>query len=245
MKKVILYILIFACFCGLIELSVNYSMGQQIENKCPFCESFSSIGANLLESRLDCWGKIKTTSSAKELDQNLISILEHLQLPVNNYEFKHINRDNLNSLEYQCKKSTETFQFILQSDQAQKETYILISVVSKQTDANLPAYERNLKNILDCHCYYLYTGRINYNINPDSQLELLKVVLKKMDAKQIDLYRENNTTSITALSSKLISSVQPVSTGLSKVNLQVAARSNTINHCTYIYIGSPIILGEY
>jgi hypothetical protein len=247
LKKVILYILIFICFCGLIELSVNYSLGQQIENQSPYCLSFSSIGANLLESRIDSWAKIKTTSSAKQLDQHLITILEKLQLPINNYKFKHTSDNTINSLEYECQKSTATFQFILQSDKNQKETYILISIIAKpnSNSINLPNYEKKLKQVLDFNCYYLYSGYIDYNLEPASRLEFLKLILKQMDAKQVDLYEENNTTSITGFSENLAGNVKPIDTGLHKVNLQAAMRCNRIENRTYVYIGSPVILGEY
>lgn len=245
MKKVIIYILIFACFCGLIELSVNYSLGKQIENQSPYCLSFSSIGANLLESRIDSWAKIKTTSSAKQLDQHLINILENLQLPINSHKFKHTEKNAINSLEYECRKTNETFQFILQSDENQKETYILISIAAKSDSTNLPLYEKKLKAILDCNCYYLYTGYLDYSLQQASQLELLKLVVKQMDARLVDTYQENNITSITAFSERLAGNVKPVNTGLSRVNLQAAMRCNTIEHRTYVYIGSPIILGEY
>lgn len=245
MRKVILYILIFACFCGLIELSVNYSLGKQIENQSPYCLSFSSIGANLLESRIDSWAKIKTASSSKQLDQHLINILEHLQLPIDSHKFKHTDNNAINSLEYECQKADETFQFILQSDENQKETYILISITAKPDSTNLSLYEKKLKNILNCKCYYLCTGYIDYNLGQESQLELLKLVLKQMDAKLIDTYQEKNTTSITAFSKVLADNVKPVNSGLNRVNMQAAMRCNTIEHRTYIYIGSPIILGEY
>lgn len=247
MKKVLLYIMVFACFCGFIELSVNYSLGKQIQiqNQSPYCLSFSSIGANLLESRMDSWAKIKTTSSSKELDHNLIEILDHLQLPINNHKFKHINSKAITSLEYECQKSNETFQFILQSDQAQKETYILISIISKENSTNLSGYENKLKSVVDCDCYYLYTGYIDYTITSESQQQLLDLVLKQMDAKRVDTYQQSNTTSITAFSNKLANNVKPVNNGLNKVNLQAAMRSNNIEHRTYIYLGTPVILGEY
>jgi hypothetical protein len=244
-KRVGLYILVFLFLCGLIELSVNYSLGKQIENQCPYCLAFTSIGANLLESRLDSWAKIKTTSTSQELDQNLIRILNHLQLPVDNHKFKHTSHNNILTLEYNCRKANETFQFVLQSDHNQKETGILISISSKQQSVNLPAYERKLKELLKCNCYYLHVGYIDYNLQPNGQTDLLRVLLKKMEAEPTDTYQENNITSVSAFSRQLASAVEPVDTGAHKVNLQAAMRSNAIEHCTYVYIGSPVILGEY
>jgi hypothetical protein len=243
MKKVMLYLISFAFFCALIELSVNYSLGQQIEKQSPYSLSFSSVGANLLESRLDSWAKIKTASSASELDHYLVDILEKLQLPVRNHDFKHTTNKNIKSLEYKCQKSSETFQFILQSDQEQNKTDIFISIISQQPSDRLMVYERQLKQILDCTCYYLYSGYIDYNLEPASQKELLSLVLKKMEAQPIDIYQEKNVTSITAFSPIL--KTRPVNAGLSQVNLQTAMRCNRLEHRTYIYIGSPIILGEY
>lgn len=244
MQKVLLYIFLFASFCGIIEWSVNYTVAKQIKSQSPYCLSFSSIGANLLESRIDCWAKIKTTSSTEEMDQNLIIILNHLQLPVENHKFVHAHNNNGDSLEYDCQKSAATFRFILQSDQKQKDLYILISILSKQENL-LPAYEKKLAKLLDCNCYYLYTGTINYNLSPSSQADLLKVVTKQMDATLVDTYQQDNTTSITAFSPKLSGTVKPIDAGLNKVNVQAALRSNPRDNQTYVYIGSPIILGEY
>ena len=75
MKKCVYYICIFIILCFFGDSAIKYSIAQQIENQSPYCLSFASIGANLLESRLDSWAKIKTVKTFAEMDQELKKIL--------------------------------------------------------------------------------------------------------------------------------------------------------------------------
>jgi hypothetical protein len=228
-----------------MEQSVNYSLGNQIKNQSPFYLSFSSIGANLLESRLDCWAKIKVNSTSKDLDSNLIHILQHLQLPVQRHKFIHNNNNELTELQYNCEKSNINYSFTLRSDQRYKETYYIITMVTPKDTPELRKKERQLRKIMDFNFYYLYTGTIESLYDNNSQEKLLRNIMKKLDTRTIEVYKDGKVTSMTGYSNSLRGWVQPVDGGKEKYNVQAAIRSNPENRTTWIYLGSPLILGDY
>ena len=59
MKKVIIYLSIFVALCSLSSYLIEKELEQKMKPPSPYYLSFASIGAISLESRLDCWAKIK------------------------------------------------------------------------------------------------------------------------------------------------------------------------------------------
>jgi hypothetical protein len=132
MRKAVMYLIVFIILCLSMEQGVNYSLGTQIKNQSPFYLSFSSIGANLLESRLDCWAKIKVNSTSKDLDSNLIHLLQHLQLPVQSHKFIHTQDNEIIELKYKCEKNSIDYNFTLRSDKNLKETFYIVTMVTEK-----------------------------------------------------------------------------------------------------------------
>lgn len=246
MKKAIMYIIIFCFLCFISEQGINYSLGNQIKNQSPFYLSFSSIGANLLESRMDSWAKINLTYTSKELDENLIHILEHLQLPIDRYKFVHKHHDYANELQYNCQKNDISYSFSLQSDKGLKETYYLITVTTgEKKDRELKNIQITLQKLMNFRCYYLYTGEINNIYDITSQKRLLSSVMKELNARKIEEYHDDQVISMTGFSRALGLGIQPVKGMEKRYNLQVAIRSNNQLSTTTVYIGTPLILGNY
>lgn len=243
MRKPIYYIIAFVIICIISDAAIKNSLGKEIDNQSPYCLSFASIGANLLESRLDCWAKIKMTSTSKELDENLIHVLNHLELPVEPHKFIHQRDNETVTLQYQYVKNNESYTFWLKSNQ--KEADFLATIVVPGNSQKLRNYELKLQEIMDCSCYYLYSGSIGNLYNQKSQVQLLKGVIKGLDAQVIDVYQDDKVVSMTAYSRKLSPYVHPVKASQKKYNLQVAIKSNFKKQITMVYIGSPLILGEY
>ncbi|MEN6460186.1 MAG: YwmB family TATA-box binding protein [Syntrophomonas sp.] len=245
MRRAAMYLFVFIILCISMEQSVNYSLGNQIKNQSPFCLSFSSIGANLLESRLDCWAKIKVNSTSKDLNSNLIHILQHLQLPVQRHKFIQNNNNELTELNYNCEKNNINYSFTLRSDQRYKETYYIVTLVTPKDTPEFQKKEQQLREIMDFNFYYLYTGTIKSLYDYNSQERLLRNIMKKLDTRTIEVYRDGKVTSMTGYSNSLRGWVQPVDGGKEKYNVQAAIRSNPENRTTWIYLGSPLILGDY
>lgn len=245
MRRAVMYLIVFIILCFSMEQGVNYSLGNQIKNQSPFYLSFSSIGANLLESRLDCWAKIRVNSTSKDLDANLIHMLQHLQLPVQRHKFIHNCNDEFIELQYNCQQNSISYNFTLRSDQRYKETYYIVTMITAKDTPQLRQDADHLKQILDFNFYYLYTGTINNLYDYTAQNTLIRNIMKRLDAKTIDVYKEGQMTSMTGYSNTLEEWVKPADSGKEKYNVQAALRSNPETGTTQVYLGSPLILGDY
>lgn len=54
-KKFLFYLSLFTMLIIIGDYGIDYTIAKQINNKSPYYLSFVSIGANSLESRMDCW----------------------------------------------------------------------------------------------------------------------------------------------------------------------------------------------
>ena len=81
LKKLFIYLILFGALIIICDYGINYTVAKQIDNKSPYYLSFASIGANSLESRLDCWATIRTSSSNADLEKYLFDIVSNLSLP--------------------------------------------------------------------------------------------------------------------------------------------------------------------
>ncbi|MDD2585164.1 MAG: YwmB family TATA-box binding protein [Syntrophomonadaceae bacterium] len=247
MKRAILYVLIFIFLCSLCNYSIDYTIGKQIENQSPYYLSFASIGAISLESRMDCWAKINTTSNRESLENDLTNILKAFGLPMRPENFTEENSSHSYILRYDIAAQNIIYQFIVESDGKLGETYYIVTLLTDDKKVNLMEYRNKLDKIigLEWTCYYLYTGLLNNNIEQSSRLTMVDVVLKNLKATKVDTWANENSLSTTGYSQVLVRKIPPVSIQEKKYNVQVAISSDYENNKTYVYIGSPLILGDY
>lgn len=245
MKKVFFYIIIFVIICFSGDSALKYSIGKEIDSQSPYYLSFASIGANLLESRLDCWAKIRTVTTNEETDQALTKILNHLNLPASQSDFLHQENEETMITQYDLQYNDQNYFFLLQTNKADKESYFLMTAINTREDKQIQEDEMKLKEIMDCKSYYSYKGLINARPDYTGQEELLKVVMKNLDAKANDVYRDSKIISMTGFSSKLdLNKNYEVDIDGTKNNVQAAIRSNKEGK-TEIYLGFPLLLNDY
>ncbi len=243
MKRAIFYIFLFVIICYYSELTLNNSIGQELNNRSPYYLSFASIGANLLESRLDCWAKIKTITSAEEMNQTLLTILNHLDLPADKNEFLHQETEELLLTQYNLNYNNRNYYFMLQTNKLQKESYLLMTLVNNQDDQQLLQTEKKLNELFACKSYYRFKGVINAWPDNTGQEELLNIVMQNLDAATINIYRDEQMVSMTGFSSSL--RYIPVDIAGTKCNVQTAIRRNNAENKTEIYLGFPLLLNDY
>lgn len=246
MKKSLIYILIFILLCLTSNYSIDYVLGKQIEKQSPYYLSFASIGAIYLESRLDCWAKIRTSSSQQELKDHLNQILRSLDLVMDQEHLSVNSTEFATILNYKLEKQKQTLFITIKSDKRLNESYFLLSIVSKDKNFNMNDYEAQLnQNIgLKWQYYYLYQGEIPYLVAEQSNQQLVSVILDNMKARRIETYEHNNMACITAYSPALEKTIPALTINGKKYNLQVAIRNNRGKAKTEVYIGSPLILGD-
>lgn len=245
MKRAIFYISLFVIICYYSELTINNSIGQEVNNRSPYYLSFASIGANLLESRLDCWAKIKTINSADEMNQTLLMVLNHLNLPADQNEFLHQETEDLLLTQYYLNYQDKNYYFMLQTNKMQKDSYLLMTVINSQNDQGLRQTEKNLEELFDCKAYYRFKGIINARPDNEGQEELLNIVMANLPAVTKNVYRDEQMISMTGFSSQLSPDYSPINIDGIECNVQAAIRRNNAENKTEIYLGFPLLLNDY
>ncbi|MDD2509544.1 MAG: YwmB family TATA-box binding protein [Syntrophomonas sp.] len=246
MRRVIVIILSFILVSAFCNQIINSKQEKEVLERSPYYLSFASIGAISLESRLDCWARIKKTSTSEEIRQSMENILETLNFPVNSKGF--VNRKYPLSMTFCSSYGDFRIQLTGQSDEQSGETYFILSLVSSKSSSS---YLRSLPKILsdgsnlDWTSYYLFTGRIDHSLSTESQQKILHTVMKTLESEVVESFHEKNIVSMTGYSQSIEKISPPVLMGKKKYNVQVAARSNWKEGKTYIYIGSPLIMQNY
>ena len=245
MKKLIYYIIIFIIICFASDSALQYSIGKEIDNQSPYYLSFASIGANLLESRLDCWAKIKTASTNQELDEALQKILSYLELPADENEILHQETNDTVISQYEVSKDGQRYRFILQTSKTDHKSHFLMTAISSTGDLQIRRDEEKLRKMLDCKSYYLYKGSIDTRLDNAGREELLRVAMRSQKAGINDVYLQDALVSMTGFSPALETKIAPVKVAGKNCNIQAAIRSNPKENRNEIYLGVPLLLNDY
>ena len=246
LKRCVMSIIIFIILCSISNYSIDYVQGKQIKEQSPYYLSFASIGAIYLESRLDCWAKIRTTSTKLELQDYLNNILQSLDITLNPEFLTITKKDSHTILSYEFPQPDQDLFITIKSDELLNESYFMISIVCQDQKINLNQYERKLDQIigLKWQSYYLYTGELPHMIDQTDYSQIIVVLLKIMKAYTVENYSSNGSNIITAYSSRLEENIPALNIDGKKCNLQIAIRNNKKGK-TNVYIGSPLILSGY
>jgi len=246
MKKSLGYLILFGTICFLTNFVLQYGIGKEIDNQPPYYLSFASVGANLLESRLDCWAKIKTVSNSEEIDKSLLEVLNYLDLPAEKRKFLHQESREAITAQYELHHEDQNYLFILQTNKTNNESYLLVTATSPKDDLQLRKDEKKLKALLKCKSYYLYKGSIDARPDIQGQQDLLKIVMKCLHAETNEVFNDLKMVSMTGFSPTLENNeIIPVKVAGKNCNVQAAIRTNDKENKSEIYIGFPLLLNDY
>lgn len=247
MKRTIFSIIFFIILCFLCNHTIDYTIGKQIENRSPYSLSFASIGAISLESRLDCWAKIRTSSTESELKQYLQVITSSLNLEYNPELIRLQSSVDAMEIQYDISQNRIAYHLALQTDKQSNETHFIVSAETSDKKTSISSIKAKLDKIigLEWHDYYLYTGQLDGTLDYSGSKRLAKVILNNLAAKPLESFHEGMSYSATGYSRRLEPSVQPVIGEGQRYNVQIAFYCNPSQDKTYIYIGLPLIVGNY
>lgn len=243
MKKILVYLIIFILACFLADSAINYSVAKHINDQSPYCLTFASIGANLLESRFDCWATIKSAQTFEEMDQELEKILVLLDLPVEKENFFHQEQNGVKLLHYEIFHHNQNYSLSLRTQS--HSTILLLSTISAQNDKRQRQEEEKLKSAMNCKSYFSYQGVINARLDKSGKRDFLGVINKSLNVKVLDQYEDDYVISVTGFSPKFKSLTTSEKIADKNINLQLALRSNEKENQTYVYLGTPLLLANY
>lgn len=247
MKRSLISIFIFIFLCLFSNHTIDYSMGKHIEERTPYSLSFASIGAISLESRLDCWAKLRSSSNRKELEKYLATITTCLHLEYRPQDIRAQTSENSLELLYDISQDRIAYHIALQSDLEANETHFILSAESTDEKIRLEQVKTHLDSILglEWHEYYLYTGEINGILDQKAVQELTSVVMRNLQATVVESYHEGYSFSFTGCSKSMQHIIKPVSGDGQSYNVQLAFHNIPSQNKTYVYIGFPLIVGNY
>ncbi len=244
MKKGFLYIVFFVFLSTICNLSIDYTVGKQLEKRSPYYLAFSSIGVNSLECGLDCWAKIKTTSSKEELERYLINFLQSLGLPIEVENFIYESKTDSLILYFESKLDNKEYVFILESDAITQESYFIINFVTTD-EAEIEEVRRKFSNIIGINWsyYYQYLGWLDLPLDMKGCQELFAVMAKNLEISNPQVSLSGKKLSSTAYSKKL-KDMPEMLIEEKAINLQIVIQVDEDLEKTKIIIASPLLLNE-
>ncbi len=240
-RKTMAYLAIFAIIYFCSDSYLKYCIAEQSKNQTPYRLAFASIGANLLESRIDCWATIKTDGSFGELDQILLRLLNHLDLPAQSNRFLHREEHDIITVEYNLILPDTQYFFLLQTDKTGNNSNILVTAVYRE-DERLWVLEGKLQQVHDFTVYYQYKAIIEARPDAMGQKELLEILFANLNAISSSNYNEGTMLSM-AGHSRLVR-CKPIIVSGRPINIQATIRISNENK-TEVRIGTPLLLNDY
>ncbi|MEA1959847.1 MAG: YwmB family TATA-box binding protein [Bacillota bacterium] len=245
MKKIFSYILVFAVLCVAIDTMIDFSLGQQIKNQSPYELAFASTGANLLESRMDCWAKINSNPNEEAMEEILCEILTCLELPINRSRFLQEKDNEQTIISYEIDDLSQWHHLQVRYHNENGETHFLMSSVSSQDDLKQRRFEKILQKEMELTTYYRYTGMIKERSTPEGRNKLIDLIFKSLIAEKVDHYQDLFLTAGTGYSKDLEVYGQVLNIAGKKVNVQVGIKCADSDENTRIYLGFPLLLNDY
>jgi hypothetical protein len=244
MKKILMYVIIFAACVAFCEQRIDYTSGNITAARSPIALSFASFGAISFESRLDSWAKIDSAASPQELDQIAKTILNNLDLNtarVNSEDSAQISRR-----EYQTEQHNDWLKLTVEADYQKGQTSIVFAWSSTRQDAQPGAWVPKLEKLpdWDWRHYYLYKAYLPGTADAQERQAIVETVMDDLQAKTKEIYADERASSLSGYSPALKQLVEPVWVGNHQINVQSAARSQSDGK-TLLLIGTPLILGDY
>lgn len=244
MKRALFSIVFFILLCFLGNHTIDYTMGRHIENRSPYSLAFASIGAISLESRLDCWAKLKANSTENELHKYMQKLTSILGIE---YQLENVlihSSPDIREIEYSI--TQEDIEYYLAVQTTAGETHFIVSAETNK-ESSLSQIRKKLDSlgILEWHDYYLYKGEIENTFDESGITRLADIVMKNLQAQTLDTYHEGMSFSSTGYSKELEGKVKTIWVDGKRYNLQLAFYSSPSQEKTYVYIGFPLIVGNY
>lgn len=253
MKKTYYVILIFGLLVIFISLFI-INNGRIQDPQIALEKAFGLTGAKLEQSEINIWGRLgKDISDYEKMKQLADEIVSGQKLVKDNtYSFKKtINND---TTKIEIKGSTSEGKYVamflqlFRTGNADDNTLsITISDTKSFDSASLIKTKGGVERVLKKHKIVPKTsscisGFVEGKLANTKIEEVYKKIFKTISAKKVEGIRDGNLVSISAYSPLLRDSIKVDG---KKINFNLAARYNSYDNKTYMWLATPIIEIEY
>ncbi len=248
LKKLLLLLFVIMIATGSVGAAADYPVKMPEENV--LVESFENCRAEVIESTINCWGKMNNRfMDMREIQLQMDAYIEKL-----GYQRAVLQRtaetdEQFNKETAYVSEGNKTYCIAIESVNKglAAESYIIIDVTIDRSYHELEAEKKKLDGI-----FRETLGTLRYSRciigTYDGKLEdkemgrKTRTALNAVKAKRVEGIENEEMSSISAFSSQLDDYILA---NEKKVNLQVALRYSAYDDKTYIWIGTPLIPIEY
>ncbi len=253
MKKTYYVILIFGLFIIFISLII-INNGRIQDPQIALENAFKLTNASLEQSEINVWGRLgKEISGYEEMKQLADEIVSSQELKKDNtYSFK--KTDNGEFAKIEIKGSTPQGRYVAMFIQLFKNgnsddntLSVTISDTKSFDSASLILIKGGIERLLKKHSIVpkvssCITGHIEGKLENKKMEEIYTKVFTTISARKVEGIRDGNLLSVSAYSPLLRDSIKVDG---KKINFNLAARYNSYDNKTYIWLATPIIEIEY
>jgi hypothetical protein len=252
-KKTYYVILIFGLFIIFISLLI-INDGRIQDPQTALEKAFKLTDAKLEQSEINVWGRlgkdISDYDKMKQLADEIIS--DQKLIKDNTYSFK--KTDNGDSIKIEIKGSTPQGRYVAMFIQLfntgnsnDNTLSVTISDTKSFDSASLITTKGGVERVLKKHNIVpkvssCISGYVEGKLESKKIEEVYTKIFKTISARKVEGIRDGNLLSVSAYSPLLRDSIKVDGR---KINFNLAARYNSYDNKTYIWLATPIIEIEY
>jgi len=254
-KKVILYVLIIVIIIAAI--SVLYVVWRPFSvNKEPegatVVQVFRASGARFAQLNVNGWEECEIKPLQEDAEQYLSKRLQRLFSQEENLpEIKTVHHSGgfITQGLGKTGQGITVLATINAAGQHEKQpgehAYFTVALSTANPHCSYDILYTILDSIMEGDSYHRSTvirGEISGKVSNDQRRKVIRDMIKEAQAQTINVIENDSMVSVSAHTSQL---PEPLTTGRQSVNINMAARYNSVEKKTIWYVGSPIITSEY
>ena len=242
-KRIGLYILIL---CNLILIPFYSSKAAPLQSGIQ--EAFEQSGANFKEVNINAHAAIENQFiDMQKATQWCWQIAEQLKIENGQLE-SNVEQDYTQVWVTGKVKGGSTVTIQVQSQQHEKhqETHVMIDYYEDHRMLELNSLTESFNDLLKPYGKTNVTtclvGTFEGNLEETQRDEVLKPLMKSLEVKEVEGYKEGNIISIAGYSEKI---KEWINYGGNRVNINVAMRYNDYENKTFLWVATPLITIGY
>ena len=219
------------------------------EESSEFSKYFKDTGAKFLSSEIYCGIKLDNRYLNKESIENIVLLyLKNIGADLSQVSKTEYGVEDGLSIKYKVSIHANAIAEIKADINDEQDLgYLNIKINQYTNDEKQNQYVKRLRNVsdnegLDYKISTIITGYFDGLLKSAQIDSIYKKLLNDANARDINAMKDKGLVSVTAYSPDIENYIR---IGNKKVNLNFAARYNSYEKRTYIWIANPVILTEY